>query len=56
MPADQPTFAATILGMAATLGLPQTVLADAGFASGPAVAALDRFQKKWSPVFRPKAV
>jgi len=42
MPADQPTFAATILGMAATLGLPQTVLADAGFASGPAVAALER--------------
>jgi transposase len=41
-PADQPTFAATILGMAQTVGLPQTVLADAGFASGPAVAALKK--------------
>jgi transposase len=39
-PTDQPTFAATILAMAAGPGLPQTVLADAGFASGPAVTAL----------------
>ncbi len=29
-----------ILGMGATIGLPKTVLADAGFASGPAVADL----------------
>lgn len=40
-PSDQPTFAATILGMENTLGLPQWVLADAGFASGPAVAELE---------------
>jgi transposase len=39
-PTDQPTFAETILSMEQTIGLPQTVLADAGFASGPAVAAL----------------
>ncbi len=39
-PSDQPTFAATILAMENTIGLPRTVLADAGFASGPAVAAL----------------
>jgi transposase len=39
-PSDQPTFAATILAMQETVGLPQTVLADAGFASGEAVAAL----------------
>ncbi len=39
-PSDQPTFAATILAMQETVGLPQTVLADAGFASGAAVAAL----------------
>jgi len=39
-PSDQPTFAATILAMESTIGLPRTVLADAGFASGPAVAAL----------------
>ena len=38
--ADAPSFAATILGMATTIGLPETVLADTGFASGPAVAAL----------------
>ena len=38
--ADAPSFAATVLGMQATLGLPGTVLADTGFASGPAVAAL----------------
>ena len=39
-PSDQPTFAATILAMENTIGLPRTVLADAGYASGPAVAAL----------------
>jgi hypothetical protein len=39
-PADQPTFAATVLGMAKTIGLPHTVLADAGFANREAVAAL----------------
>lgn len=40
-PSDQPTFAATILGMEQTIGLPLTVLADAGYASGAAVAALE---------------
>lgn len=40
-PSDQPTFAATILGMGKTIGLPKTVLADAGFASGPAIAQLE---------------
>jgi hypothetical protein len=39
-PADTPSFAATVLAMEKTIGLPKTVLADAGFASGPAVAAL----------------
>ncbi len=39
-PSDQPNFAATVLGMEKTIGLPRTVLADAGFASGPAVAEL----------------
>ena len=38
--ADAPSFAATILGMQATLGLPHTVLADTGYASGKAVAQL----------------
>lgn len=38
--ADQPTFAETILAMEAGVGLPKTVLADAGFASGAQVAAL----------------
>jgi transposase len=38
--ADAPNFAATILSMENTLGLPETVLADTGFASGPAVADL----------------
>ena len=38
--ADAPSFAATILAMQATLGLPERVLADTGYASGPAVAAL----------------
>ena len=38
--ADAPSFAATILAMQATIGLPQRVLADTGYASGPAVAAL----------------
>jgi hypothetical protein len=38
--ADAPSFAATILAMEKTIGLPQSVLADAGYASGEAVAAL----------------
>ncbi len=38
--AAAPSFAATILAMEATVGLPQRVLADTGFASGPAVLAL----------------
>ena len=38
--ADAPSLATTVLGMGATLGLPRTVLADTGFASRPAVAAL----------------
>jgi transposase len=40
-PSDQPTFAATILTMEKTIGLPKVVLADAGFASGAAVAELE---------------
>ncbi len=47
-PSDQPTFAATILAMEHTIGLPQTVLADAGFASGAAVAKLEA--KKVEPL------
>ncbi len=39
-PSDAPSFAATILAMEQTIGLPKVVLADAGFASDPAVAAL----------------
>jgi transposase len=39
-PSDAPSFAPTVLGMRATIGLPMTVLADSGFASGPAVADL----------------
>jgi transposase len=39
-PADAPSFATTILAMENTVGLPQVVLADTGFASGPAVADL----------------
>jgi len=39
---DQPTFAATILAMEHTIGLPHIVLADAGFASGAAVAKLEK--------------
>ncbi len=38
--ADAPSFAETILGMQATVGLPERVLADTGYASGPAVEAL----------------
>ena len=38
--ADAPSFAQTILSMKDTVGLPQRVLADTGYASGPAVAAL----------------
>jgi hypothetical protein len=40
-PSDQPTFAATVLGMEKTIGLPRAVLADAGFASREAVAELE---------------
>ena len=40
-PSDQPTFAATVLAMEKTVGLPRVVLADAGFASGAAVAELE---------------
>ena len=39
-PSDAPSFAATILGMERCIGLPTVVLADTGFASGEAVAAL----------------
>ncbi len=39
-PADAPSFAATTLAMETTIGLPKIVLADTGFASGPAVADL----------------
>ena len=38
--ADAPSFAATVLGMRDTVGLPQTVLADTGYASGAAIKAL----------------
>lgn len=40
-PTDQPTFAATILAMENTVGLPRTVLAGAGFAGGTAVGELE---------------
>ena len=40
-PSDQPTFAATLLGMEKTTGLPRVVLADAGFANRDAVAELE---------------
>ncbi len=39
-PADAPSFAETVLRMKQTIGLPKVVLADTGFASAPAVAAL----------------
>lgn len=39
--ADAPSFADTILTMDKTIGLPKGVLADTGYASGPAVAALE---------------
>src|SRR6266567_608054 len=39
--ADAPSFAATILAMEKTVGLPGMVLADAGFAGGEAVAELE---------------
>ena len=38
--ADSPSFAATILAMQETIGLPERVLADTGYASGSAVEAL----------------
>jgi transposase len=43
-PADAPSFAATILAMEKAVGLPQVVLADAGYASGAAVAELQARQ------------
>ena len=39
-PTDQTTFCATILSMERTVGLPQTVLGDAGYASAGAVETL----------------
>jgi len=39
--ADAPSFAATVLAMEGTVGLPGVVLADTGFASGKAVADLE---------------
>ncbi len=39
--ADAPSFAETILGMNGTVGLPERVLADTGYASGRAVEALE---------------
>src|SRR5829696_759865 len=39
--ADAPGFAATVLAMEGTVGLPGAVLADTGFASGKAVADLE---------------
>ena len=41
-PSDAPSFADVVLGMADTVGLPERVLADAGFASGHAVEALQK--------------
>jgi Transposase DDE domain len=41
MTADAPSFADTILTMQKTIGLPKVVLADTGYASGPAIAALE---------------
>jgi hypothetical protein len=46
--AEAPSFATTILGMQHGIGLPNTVLADAGFASGDAGAALE--QQKIEPL------
>lgn len=40
-PADGPTFAETIAQVRARLGVPETVLGDAGFANGEAVAAIE---------------
>lgn len=63
-PFDAPSFAAVVLGMAGTMGLPERVLADAGFASASAVGALRergvdplvaiaRTQPCWPYDFRP---
>jgi transposase len=41
--ADAPSFATTVPGMRDTIGLPRTVLANTGFASGLAVAALQAY-------------
>ena len=47
--ADAPSFAATVLGIKQTIALPKTILADTGFASGPAVEALQA--EKIEPLF-----
>lgn len=47
-PSDAPSFAATLLGMEQRIGLPKTVLADTGFASAEAVAAIEA--KKIEPL------
>jgi hypothetical protein len=46
-PCDAPNFAATILGTTEDIGLPATVLANTGFASGEAVAALAAQKIDW---------
>ena len=40
-PSDAPTFQATVDALEATLGRPETILADAGFANGEVVGALE---------------
>jgi hypothetical protein len=45
-PADQPSFTATNLGMEKTIGLRRTVLANASYASGASVVALEACQIK----------
>ncbi|GBQ66584.1 transposase [Komagataeibacter swingsii] len=54
--ADAPSFAATILGMEKRIGLPRTVLADTGFASGKAIGMLQVGRPMdWRPYdFRPE--
>jgi molybdopterin biosynthesis enzyme len=46
--ADAPFFADTVLSMEDTIGLPKTVLADTGYASGQAVRELqERVSIRW---------
>ncbi len=53
-PSDAPTFEATILQLRETLGQPETVLGDAGYASGAAVGALEaRGIEVLVPISRP---